>query len=57
MTHARSASVGLGQLVFGLTALAVLAFRPEWIAAAVQAYARFWDGLASPILVRLLLGG
>jgi len=57
MKRDRSASAGLGELAFGLSLFAVLAFRPEWIIAAGQAYARFWDGVASPILIRMIFGG
>lgn len=46
-----------GQLLFGLALLAVLVYRPDWISAAVMAYAHFWETVVSPVVLRLILGG
>lgn len=57
MVRGHSSRSGAGQLVFALGLMAVVAYRPGWIASAFLAYAEFWDKAISPLLVGLFLGG
>lgn len=46
-----------GELLVGLGLMAILIYRPGWIWAAAMTFARFWDTVVSPALVRLIVGG
>jgi hypothetical protein len=57
MTRRYSHSNGIAELGMGLALLAVLVYRPDWISAAVMAYAKFWDGAVTPWLIQLFVRG
>lgn len=57
MTRARNHQWSGGMLLLGLAVLAVLIYRPGWVAASFTAYAHFWDAVVSPVVVRLLTRG
>lgn len=57
MTRRNAHSKGVAELSMGLSLLAVLVYRPDWISAAMMVYAKFWDGTVTPWLVQLFIRG
>jgi hypothetical protein len=55
MTRSHSASSGISGIAVGLALLSVLAYRPEWIGAAMTAYFRFWVETVAPLVVGHLM--